>query len=450
MLKNSISLIIVVILVGYLTDVYGCSSVCLNKKGQLILGNNMDWISGDGLVVVNKRNIVKHGFWYANKPEWTWTSKYGSISLNTEGREFPIRGMNEAGLVIAEMMLTETRLPPADNLPVLSGSQWIQYQLDKSATVKDVIASQSLVRIEPSDWAGMASHFLLCDSTGAVAGIEWLNGQMIVYSDSTLPIPAMVNSTYESCILNGNDPSGRFKPIAELYAAYDTAKTTDGISYLFSILQAATVVNSMLPTQWSWAFDVHARRFYWKTTVNNQLQYCDLKDFDFSGKTKVEVLDINNRDTGNVRHAFSPYTTEINRELVTKIYSTYNQYSSYLGRTYPQDTIEGIINFPESTIYKGESNIRTLSHNFNSTGCRLYSTPKSRDVKILLETQFDNIAVSVYDTHGRMVASFITHSAQGAQNEFFWRSPSLIADGSYLFKVAAGKNLFIQHVNLLQ
>ena len=222
--KYGIAGLIIIGLTGVFASSYACSSVCLNKKGQLILGNNMDWILGDGMVVVNKRNVVKRGFWYENKPDWKWTSKYGSITLTMEGREFPIRGMNEAGLVIVEMMLAETQHPPAGSLPVLSGSQWIQYQLDNSATVKEVIASDTVLRIEPTDWAGMASHFLICDKSGTIACIEWLQGKMTVYTGDKLPIPAMVNSTYESCITSGDDPSGRFKRIADMYAAYDTAQ----------------------------------------------------------------------------------------------------------------------------------------------------------------------------------------------------------------------------------
>jgi penicillin V acylase-like amidase (Ntn superfamily) len=342
---------IIIGLTGAFADIYGCSSVCLDKKGQLILGNNMDWILGDGMVVVNKRHVVKRGFWYENKPDWTWTSKHGSITLTNEGREFPIRGMNEAGLVVVEMMLAETEHPPAGSLPVLSGSQWIQYQLDTSATVEEVIASDKVVRIEPTDWAGMASHFLICDKSGTIAGIEWLEGKMTVYTGDKLPIPAMVNSAYESCITNGDDPSERFKPIADMYAAYDTAQTSDGVSYVFSVLDAvADKLSAPFATRWRMAFDVRAMCLYWKTAENSQLRYVDLKDFDFSCRTAVEVLDINTSATGNVRTAFVPYTVALNHDLVTRTYSLYNQYSDYIGRQYSRETIDGIIAFPESTI----------------------------------------------------------------------------------------------------
>ncbi|MBN1123947.1 MAG: linear amide C-N hydrolase [Sedimentisphaerales bacterium] len=350
MRNHSFIVLSAIVVLGVLGDLYGCSAVCLNKKGQVILGNNMDWISGDGMVVVNKRHVKKRGFWYENKPDWTWTSKFGSISFNLEGREFAIRGMNEAGLAITELMLSETKHPSSGGLPVLCGSQWIQYQLDMSATVKDVLASDKVVRIEPTDWEGMASHFLVCDKSGTVVAIEWLDGKRVVYTDDTLPIPALVNSAYQSCLTTGDDRSGRFKPMADLYKAYDTNQSRDGISYVFSMLESARLYSPPFETRWSLAFDANAMRITWKTQSNNQLRYVDFKDFDFSCQTAVKILDINDGSTGDVYVSFMPYTVEFNRKFVTRIYALYNEYSDYLGQEYSQEKIDGIIAFPESTL----------------------------------------------------------------------------------------------------
>ena len=345
--------LIIIGLFGACADVYGCSAVCLDKKGHLILGNNMDWISGDGMIVVNKRQVKKRGFWYKNEPDWTWTSKYGSISFNLEGREFPIRGMNEAGLAITELMLSETQHPSADGRPVLCGSQWIQYQLDTSATVEEVLASDKVVRIESTDWEGMASHYLVCDKSGTVVAIEWLNGKRTVYTDDTFPIPALVNTAYESCLATGDDRSGRFKPLADLYKAYDPVQNRDGVHYVFAMLQAANLYSPPFETRWSMAYDVRAMRISWKTQTNDKLRYVDFKDFDFSCKTDVKVLDINNTATGDVHASFMPYTVAFNRKFVTRIYALYNEYSDYLGKEYSQERIEGIIAFPDSTICDG-------------------------------------------------------------------------------------------------
>jgi hypothetical protein len=56
--------------------------------------------------------------------------------------------------------------------------------------------------------AGMASHFLIRDKSGTIAGIGWLKGKMAVHTGDKLQIPAMVNIAYESCITGGDDPSG--------------------------------------------------------------------------------------------------------------------------------------------------------------------------------------------------------------------------------------------------
>ena len=61
-------------------------------------------------------------------------------------------------------------------------------------------------------------------------------------------------------------------------------------------------------------------------------------------------MDINEGDTGNVRAAFVAYTIELNRKFVTRIYSLYNEYSDFIGKTYSQETIDAIIAFPESTV----------------------------------------------------------------------------------------------------
>ena len=56
-----------------------------------------------------------------------WTSKYGSATFNQYGREFPMGGMNEAGLVVESMMLFETEYPLPDTRSGIDPTQWIQY-----------------------------------------------------------------------------------------------------------------------------------------------------------------------------------------------------------------------------------------------------------------------------------------------------------------------------------
>ena len=322
---------------------YACSNFLFDKNGYALVAHNMDWVSGEGMVVINKRHVEKRGFQVDNDPEFKWTSKYGSMTLTFDGRESTGRGMNEAGLVILEASLGVTEQSRDHNLPLLSVAQWTQYQLDTSATIEDVIASDAVVRIWPDD---MQSHFLVWDRSGTPAVIEWLGGQMTVYRGSTLPVPVTVNSAYESCVNNGDDSTGRFKTIVDGIDAYDAATASDGLGYVYSILRDVTDrLSPPVRTLWSVVFDVHTMRLYISTVQNSQLRYVDLKDFDLSCQTDVEVLDINGAGTGNVRSAFVPYTTAFNSMMVRR---TYDIYSSY-GVTTPEDTLNEIIAFPDTT-----------------------------------------------------------------------------------------------------
>lgn len=62
--------------------------------------------------------------------------------------------------------------------------QWIQYQLDNSETSINVIKSDKSLRIS---MLNQQLHFLICDSTGQVAVIEFVNNKMLVYKGKNLP-----------------------------------------------------------------------------------------------------------------------------------------------------------------------------------------------------------------------------------------------------------------------
>ena len=82
-----------------------------------MVGSNLDWIVGDGLVIVNKRNVSKTAQLPPEGGEGqpaSWTSKFGSVTFNLAGLERPFGGMNEAGLVVASMMLETTEYPEPD------------------------------------------------------------------------------------------------------------------------------------------------------------------------------------------------------------------------------------------------------------------------------------------------------------------------------------------------
>jgi MYXO-CTERM domain-containing protein len=325
-------------------DSHACSNFYFDKGGKALIAHKMDWVTSAGLIVVGKRHVKKRGFQVKNDPEFTWTSKFGSIALSMDGRESTGRGINEAGLLLLEAAMSTTQQSRDHNLPLLSVAQWTQYQLDTSETIEDVIASDNVVRIRPDD---MQSHFFAWDRAGKPAVIEWLDGKMKIFRGDSLPIPVINNSAYEECVASGNDPTGRFKTIVDGINAYDPAQSGDSISYVFSILKS---VDYMLPPptqpQWSVIFDIPASRLYLSTARNSNVRYFDMKSFYYSCLTDVDVLDINGEGAGDVRSKFVPYTTAINRAFVEEVYNTYASY----GQPTDQETIDELIAFPDTTI----------------------------------------------------------------------------------------------------
>jgi len=338
----------VVLLVSCLTIVpraaHACSTVFFDKNDQPLIGHNMDWFADRLVLVVNKRQVKKHGFVFPNDPTFTWTSKYGSISLVMEGREITGRGMNEAGLVIIEMALDGTEQSTDKDIPRLSVGQWAQYQLDTSATIEDVIASDKVVRQSPEEeWQ---SHFLLWDKTGAVALMEWLEGKMVVIKREEMSVPVFVNYRYDLSAGVGDDPTGRFKKMSDRYLAYDPAKDSNGFDFVTSVMQeGADMLRYPVRTLWQFIIDPRAQRMSFTSFDNSKLRYLDLKDFDFSCKGQVEVFDLSWGDAGNVRAEFKPYTSSFNAELVDYIFGIYKT----AGIPTSDELIEKIKAFPEGT-----------------------------------------------------------------------------------------------------
>src|SRR4051812_41814110 len=144
---------------------FPCTTFVLQGDGRIYFGRNLDWFWENGLVFVNQRNVQKMSMVAPGSLAAKWTSKYGSVTFNQFGMELPLGGMNEAGLVIENMWLDETKYPAADARPGINLSQWIQYQLDNCRTVEEVLATDKQIRIEPL--AGPAGgHLLVFEAAG--------------------------------------------------------------------------------------------------------------------------------------------------------------------------------------------------------------------------------------------------------------------------------------------
>ncbi len=305
-----------------------CTTFCLQDGNRVVFGRNFDFPVGYGHVVINKRNTTKAAMIRPPEKLFEWTSKFGSVTFNQNGREFPYGGINESGLVIEQMALNETIYPETDDRYGLTELQWIQYQLDNSASVEEVIASEKFLRISPQSVAKL--HFLVADKMGKVATIEFLDGKMIVHTGEGLPVSALANDTYKNGMRYLKDFSGfggtkdipvssapldRFVNAA---VALQEFSGEDLIDYSFKILERVKQEDSS--TQWSIVYDLNNLEVYFKTRNNPELRKFSLQEMDFDCDSPVQYANI---DEGSIdgELQFEDFSPEENEDLINRVWS---------------------------------------------------------------------------------------------------------------------------------
>ncbi|OSZ79955.1 hypothetical protein CAP36_01430 [Chitinophagaceae bacterium IBVUCB2] len=166
-----------------------CTTFFINKNGQMVFGRNYDWVTGNGMICTNQKGVTKTSAKTRDGETINWVSKYGSLTFNQYGKEFPTGGMNEKGLVVELMWLDGTKYPSPDHRPAIDVLQWIQYQLDICSTIEELIATDKNIRIATAGSTPL--HYLVADATGNAATIEFSNGKMLVHKGEQLPFPVL-------------------------------------------------------------------------------------------------------------------------------------------------------------------------------------------------------------------------------------------------------------------
>lgn len=311
----------------FLQSAIACSTFCIrDKEGNTYFGRNFDFPSGLGQVHINQKNVEKFSIARIPEKPFLWKSLFGSITFNQNGKELPYGGMNEAGLVVEQMMLNTAKYPELDERTGLTELQWIQYQLDVAKTVEDVINSDKTIRVSFTSVAPL--HFLVSDALGNVVSIEYVDGKMVVHKGEKMPFKVLTNDTYE-CSLdykinkekdkNKNyspeveNSSGRFMTAANMINDYKNSNE-NVVDYSFSILKNISQDDY---TQWSIVYDIKNKKIYYKTHTNPTLRSIDMNSFDFNCNNKRLYVDIDDADNSAMKFKETNYETNYN--LISRV-----------------------------------------------------------------------------------------------------------------------------------
>jgi len=308
-----------------------CATVVLQRGEALLVGHNLDEaIPVPGLVVANPRGLAKENIPYGvlnpmgsagKAPRLRWVSRYGSLTYNFFGREFPDGGLNEAGLYAGEMTLLKTEWPIGGDQTRFYHNQWIQYLLDNYSTVEEALASLDKALPEGHcKW-----HFLLADKGGDAAVVEFLKGKPVVYHGKTLPYPILCNDPYKPEVdeikmyagFGGTKPpearydpeDPRFRWAAVMLQDPERPADPDRAFAVLKRLDFGT-------TKWSIVYDLKTMRMWFKTSVTPKMKWVDFAAFDYRCTPAPLAMDIHADAEGDVAGRFAPLTAEANRLAV--------------------------------------------------------------------------------------------------------------------------------------
>ena len=356
----TIAYLVLVLLLFFFSVKQGfpCSTFVLRSGERFVLAHNLDFYTEKGFIVVNKRNVKKTALLYPGEMPVQWVSKYGSISFNQLGKEFPFGGMNEKGLVVEQMWLEESIYPPADKRPGLMELQWIQYQLDNCSTVDEVLETDKTIRISQNQ---SNIHFLVCDRSGRVASIEFIDGIRVYHTDGTMPSEVLTNSTYDKSLNylrakenNGGEKSAaaadesmdRFVKLTKALKNYSANPASPMVDYAFQTLASVSFNGEDHATQWSIFYDTQKRTIVFKTHKNTKVRKLRIDDFDYSCDSPTQILSIEGKLEGDISGHFVDYTTDANRDLIKTVFDQYKNVGFMTDM--PEFIIEIMATYPES------------------------------------------------------------------------------------------------------
>jgi choloylglycine hydrolase len=251
----------------------------------------------------------------------TWTSKYGSLTIDRCGA-----GVNETGLSVDMLYLDgSVYATPDQTTPCVSFLKVPMYLLDNAATVSECLDLLSKVLVVAEAYNGFVPgmHFAIRDASNDMAIIEFVNAgpgmtlrsQMIVYHGKNYDVmtnepPMPQQLKYYKRFSNGKkglpgdfdsldrfvrikmfkktlpDGSTQWEDVCNVFMLMDTAHTLPG-----SVDYSRKEHGEEWPNVWTSVVDVDNKTFYLKLAYYPNIIWVDLNNINFATLTQTGTLD---------------------------------------------------------------------------------------------------------------------------------------------------------------
>lgn len=311
-MKNSILKTFIFILLITSINTNACSAFCFKHNGTFF-AKNFDWYSGDGYLIKNNKNQLKFAYGLNGDKQASWTSKYGSLTFNQIGKEFPYGGMNEKGLVV-EVLWFNSSFYKDNNNAAISELEWVQYQLDNYKTVEEVLAHINELTINP---IAATLHYMIADKNGNSVVIDFIEGKLIASKNKT-NLQVVTNTSYpdlenyynvkgSTVDINSRSSKDRY---CQIINNINHSKT-NSVQNIFDILQASSENKKIYKTYWSIVYDLENLEIHFKSFNNTNVKTVNFSDFSFNKHEPIIASEINLNKTD-----FKPFTSNKNKNLL--------------------------------------------------------------------------------------------------------------------------------------
>ncbi|MEE1674285.1 linear amide C-N hydrolase [Agarivorans aestuarii] len=193
--KTLIALTIAASTFGIMQTANACTTAAYHNGEAQVTMRTMDWNGYDNATVVGKGRGINNS--YSETDGVSTKAKYAAIKIESFGHATVAEGINEKGLEARILYLgtdagTQFQQDTAELANVDAG-EVPNFVLDNFATVAEAIAGLESVEVIPTGITGIPGHedeaiyppvhFQLVDASGEVAVVEYIGGEMKVYSE---------------------------------------------------------------------------------------------------------------------------------------------------------------------------------------------------------------------------------------------------------------------------
>jgi choloylglycine hydrolase len=333
-------------------ELAACTSFFIGGHDGRLMAFSYDWPVGGGRILVNPTGLVKTAMVGEGAIPASWTAKFGSVTFNQYGREFPNGGMNRAGLAMHALWLDGTAYPKPGAGPAIQALQWIQYCLDSYKSVADVAASARTLAIS----SPASLHFFACDAQGSCAVIEFLDGAPVIRAADELPLPLLTNSTYAASIaaldrslgyggaVTPADQSPSLLRFVQTASRLNTVRVDDPSAPLERAFTMLAEVGKDDDNQWRIVYDLRAKVVHFTVRGTAERGKLGLTALEFDCRQgSVQALDLGGPFAAGAAAALKPFSAEDNLALVRSTIAK----TEFL-QPFPEERVAAMASYPFS------------------------------------------------------------------------------------------------------